>query len=248
MLLISGSLVGFWLDATFLGHYPILRRYMAAEGYELSEKSKFFHSLDSFVYIYTNSAGVRDNIKIEINYSIRCHVLPFVSRPIETLGIFNHTSILSVAPIEIFASKIVALLTRSAARDLYDMSNMVTFGLFSESEAEILRKCTLFYFTIASDEVPEQSNIKRIYSLTAHKIRTDLQPVLRKRERFDLLAAQKRVEGYLTELLTLTANEQQYLDNFRDGEYKPELLFADTDILERIRNHPMVTWKLRPTE
>ena len=230
------------------GITAILRRYMAAEGYELSEKSKFFHSLDSFVYIYANSAGVRDNIKIEINYSIRCHILPFVSRPIETLGIFNQTSILSVAPIEIFASKIVALLTRSAARDLYDMSNMVTFGLFSESEAEILRKCTLFYFTIASDEVPEQSNIKRIYSLTAHKIRTDLQPVLRKRERFDLLAAQKRVEGYLTELLTLTANEQQYLDNFRDGEYKPELLFADTDILERIRNHPMVTWKLRPTE
>jgi predicted nucleotidyltransferase component of viral defense system len=45
----------------------ILGRYMAADGYELSGKSKSFHSLDSFVYTFTNSAGIRDNIKIEIN-------------------------------------------------------------------------------------------------------------------------------------------------------------------------------------
>ena len=94
----------------------ILKRYMTAKNYELSEKSKTYHSLDSFVYTYTNSAGIRDNIKIEINYSLRSHILPFVSKPIETSGIFGSFDVLSVAPIEIFAGKIVALLTRTAAR------------------------------------------------------------------------------------------------------------------------------------
>ena len=222
----------------------LIGRYMAAEQYELSGKSKSYHSLDSFVYTYTNSAGIRDNIKVEINYSLRCHVLPFVSKPIETMDVFVTANVLSVAPIEIFASKIVALLTRTAARDLYDINNMITFGLFDESEAAILRKCVVFYFTIASDEVPEAFGIKRIYSLTNHRIRTDLQPVLRKKERFDLAAAQKRTEEYLTGLLVLDESERQYLDAFRENEYKPELLFDDTNILERIRNHPMALWKL----
>ena len=222
----------------------ILGRYMAAEQYELSGKSRFFHSLDSFVYTYANSAGIRDNIKIEINYSLRCHVLPFILKPIETMGVFNEANVLSVAPIEIFGSKIVALLTRTAARDLYDINNMVTYGLFDESEAAILRKCVLFYFTIASDEVPDSFDINRIYSLTNHRIRTDLLPVLRKKERFDLPSAQKCVETYLNELLVLDEKERQYLDAFRNGEYKPELLFNEADILERIGNHPMALWKM----
>lgn len=33
----------------------ITKRYMAAQGYALSDKSKFYHSLDSFVFTYTNS-------------------------------------------------------------------------------------------------------------------------------------------------------------------------------------------------
>lgn len=222
----------------------VLERYMTAEGYELSNKSKTYHSLDSFVYTYTNSAGIKDNIKVEINYSLRSHVLSFISKPIETTGIFDEIKVLSVAPIEIFASKIVALLTRTAARDLYDIHNMITFGLFDESEAAMLRKCVLFYFTIASDEVPEIFDINRIYSLTNHRIRTDLQPVLRKKERFDLSAAQKRTEEYLTELLVIEKNERQYLDAFRANEYKPKLLFEEPDILERIQNHPMALWKV----
>ena len=222
----------------------ILRRYMAAEQYELSDKSRFFHSLDSFVYTYSNSAGVRDNIKIEINYSLRCHVLPFVSKHIETMDIFEKTNVLSVAPIEIFGSKIVALLTRTAARDLFDINNMVKFGLFDNSESALLRKCVIFYYTIASDEVPESFDINRIYSLTNHRIRTDLQPVLRKKERFDLLSAQKNIESHLTELLAMEDNERQYLEAFRANEYKPEMLFDDVDIVQRIQNHPMALWKM----
>ena len=121
---------------------------------------------------------------------------------------------------------------------------MITFGLFDESEAATLRKCVIFYFTIASDEVPESFDINKIYSLTNYRIRTDLQPVLRKKEYFDLHTAQNRVEQYLTELFILDINERQYLDAFRRNEYKPELLFDESDILERIRNHPMALWKL----
>ena len=53
-----------------------ISKYMTANGYTLSPKSKNYHALDSYVYEYVNCGGVKDNIKIEINYMLRCHVLP----------------------------------------------------------------------------------------------------------------------------------------------------------------------------
>ena len=70
-------------------------------------------------------------------------------------------------------------------------------------------------------------------------------PVLRKKEKFDLPAAQKNVTEYLTNILVLNDKEQEYFDSFKNGKYNPELLFDDVDILERIRNHPMVEWKMQ---
>ena len=85
-----------------------IRLHMGMTGYSLTERSKGYHTLDSDVYQYINSAGVKDNIKVEINYSLRSHILPLTRRPIETLGVFAPTTVLSVDPIEIFASKIAA--------------------------------------------------------------------------------------------------------------------------------------------
>jgi len=223
----------------------VIRRYMSTEDYELNDKSKSAHSLDSFVCSYSNSGGTKDAIKIEINYSLRSHVLEFVNSPIETMGVLNETSVLSVAPIEIFASKAVALLTRTAARDLYDMDNLVKYGLFSDDELSMLRKCILFYLTVTSEKIPEKFDFSQIQSLTFHKIRVDLMPVLRKKEKFDLLSAQKTVTNYLASLIAPSKKEQDYIDSFRNGKYKPELLFDDEGILGRIHNHPMALWKMQ---
>ena len=51
-----------------------LQRYMQEEGYHLSESSRYSHSLDSFLFQYQNAGGNRDNIKVEINYSLRSHI------------------------------------------------------------------------------------------------------------------------------------------------------------------------------
>ena len=56
--------------------------------------------------------------------------------------------------IEIFATKIVALLNRTAVRDLYDISNLQKYGIFDEKEKELLHKCVVFYSAIASEKVP----------------------------------------------------------------------------------------------
>jgi len=221
-----------------------VRRHMAMSGYVLSDKSKRYHTLDSDVYQYMNAGGVKDNIKIESNYSLRSHVLPVTRRPIETLGVFSLVTVLALDPIEIFGSKIAALLSRAAARDLYDVNNMAYFGLYDETQTDILRKCVVFYAAIGGEQAPETFDFSKMDMLTEREIKKRLTPMLRKREPFDLAASRERVRKYLSALLELPDNEKEFLAAFRNGEYRPELIFYG-DALERVRYHPMAAWKMQ---
>ena len=219
--------------------------YMSTQGYAISPRSKAYHSLDSFVFTYTNRGGMNDNIKIEINYSLRAHIFDPSLRKMSIPGIADDTFIRTLPPIELFAAKINALLGRAAARDLYDIHNMVKFGLFDESEFPLLRKCVVFYTAISQDEIPSEYNLKRFNAITSRKIKTDLLPVIQKGEFFDLEHSKAEVAEFLGNLLVLGENEKAFLYEFKEKRYKPELIFDDEDILNRIKDHPMALWKIR---
>lgn len=53
------------------------------------------------------------------------------------------------------------------------------------------------------------------------------------------------VKGFIEKLLLLTDDEKAFLKAFSEKQYKPELLFDDSDILNRIRQHQMVFWKMQ---
>ena len=222
----------------------LLERYMAAEGYVKHAKSKQFHTLDSYVYSYTNVSRNLDNIKVEINYSLRAHALPATVVTARTSEVFVPFSVRTLAPIEIFASKIVALCNRAAARDLYDLSNMIYYDLFDEADLELLRKIAVFYLAIAGDVTAGGFRAERIADITAHKIKTDLMPMIRSTQRFDLKEAHDRVFAFLEEWMALTENEAIFLNHFAKGKYEPSLLLEDSRIAKRIENHPMALWRL----
>lgn len=223
----------------------LLGKYMTAEGYTLSPKSKTPYSLDSFVYDYINAVGMKDNIKIEINYSLRSHVLPTSRMKLQSDIFDGDFEVNTVSPIEIYATKTVALMTRAAARDLYDLNYMVRYGLFDESQMELYRKCVIFYLAVATETPPPSLDFSVINNITPHKIMTDLRPVIRDRETFVLENAKSTVQGFLQDNLHIEEDELVFLRKFRRGCYRPELLFDDTDILERIANHPMAIWKTK---
>lgn len=222
-----------------------ISKYMVANGYVLSLKSKAYHALDSFVYEYVNAGGVRDNLKIEINYMLRCHILPIAKREVKLPWNQDRFTVLSVAPLEIFASKTVALLTRTAPRDLYDMHNMVKYGLFDESEENILRKCAVFYSAIGTERPPEKFELNHIGKVSSQQIKRDLNPVLRKGEKFDLDVVKKEVKDYLATIIIPTEAETNFWRAFAEGDYCPELVFGESQELQNIFRHPMALWKCR---
>lgn len=221
-----------------------IQKYMVAACYQLSAKSKQYHALDSFVYDYVSAGGMKDNLKIEINYMLRAHILPVSRRRVNLPWQKEPITVLSVDPLEIFGAKIVALLSRTAARDLYDIFNLQKYGLFDESEEPLLRKCVVFYSAIAAEKAPECFAFDRIMQLAPQRIKTDLIPVLRRGEHFYLEPAQKRVMEYLKSfLLPENSSEIEFWQSFNNQEYRPDRLFPDGEFLDRIKRHPMALWK-----
>ena len=66
-----------------------LDNYMLKEGYSVSSKSRGSAILASRTYAYINAYGNRDNIKVEINFIDRIHILPIVNRKINYLKRIN---------------------------------------------------------------------------------------------------------------------------------------------------------------
>lgn len=220
----------------------LIKEYMEAEGYHLSKSSRFTHSLDAFYYHYQNSGGNRDMIKIELNYSLRAHILEPVHRKILPEVFDDGMTIHMVAPMEIFAAKGNALISRAAARDLYDWGNLIAGKLF-EDDKDMFRKCFVFYTTISAGTVNRNFNTSAIDSLQFDRIRRDLFPVLSKKDNFMLEERKQQAKEYITELMQLTDKENEYMNGFIAKNYAPELLFEDEAIVKRLKEHPMAIWK-----
>lgn len=123
------------------------------------------------------------------------------------------------------------------------MHNMVRYGLFDEDEQTMLRKCAVYYSAIGSETPPDQFDFFNIGMVSLQKMKTDLNPVLRRGEKFNLDIVKKEVSSYLSEILVPTEDEILFWSEFRKGSYRPELIFGKTEEYDNVKEHPMALWK-----
>jgi len=220
----------------------VLIEYLEREGYKISPKSKEHASLDSLVAGYINNAGNNDNIKIEINYSLRNHILPIVSRKISTGSFGEAGEVRTLNGVELLAAKTAALYNRLAARDFYDIYNVIKYKILSESEYDLYCRCVVFYRSLTSDQNMLDFNPARVDDLKRKTMIHDLYPMLVKGEHFELDTAKQEVKEFLACSIILKSEIREYIDFFYQGIYKPELLFSG-EMLENVRSHPMAIWK-----
>ena len=196
---------------------------------------------------YTNAAGNQDMIKIELNYSLRAHLFEPTTRTFTTDAFGTVSTVVTVHPMEIFSAKANALLSRSAARDLYDFNQMIDRNMFAD-QTNLFRKSIIFYASISQETIDTSFSTDAIERLTFQKIRRDLFPVLKQEERrqtFDLEHRKGNAKKYIHDLMVPTEKELEYMNRFNQKEYRPDLLFDDPFVLHRIDKHPMALWKCK---
>lgn len=221
---------------------------LQSQGYTVGKLGKELHTLDQWTFNYHSVAGNNDHIKIELNYGIRNHILPVTEKEIK-LNIVSDPGIQipTLHPCELFATKINALIERSAVRDLYDVYSLSKSNMLSSpEEREMLKKGIVFYQTIGVEGTPKKGiDLSKITEVSPSKIKSQLMPLLPSGQKFfPIDAAKESTIQFLTSVLTLSPKEQEYMESFSKGIYKPELLFSDKDIISRVDNHPMAIWKI----
>lgn len=224
----------------------LIRNYMKNEGYHLSGRSKFVHTLDSYVYSYQTTFGSNDVLKIEINYSDRVHILKTeVRNSTDILGETASTNVL--ASEELIGSKINALLTRTTPRDVYDVYNL--FYTKNIKDENLIKKIAIFYICLGSEIPINFDNIlnnalNKIQNLSYQRIKETLIPVLHKGIKFNITDVTSFVSKKIKEMFILDLNDIEFINNINDKKFVPNTLFENYQI-EDISNHPMGLWKTK---
>lgn len=228
--------------------HNLIVNYLNTNDYKINlEKSKNVYALDSIVVEYVDIKGNIDNIKIEINYMNRVHILETKKIKVST-DVFKdkHLIIHCIHPIEIYAAKLCALLNRTTARDLYDVYTLSKYDLFDNDEKKLLRQCFMLEYIAVNDYKLKDMKIDNIEKLKRQDIKTKLLPTLKDRnpKKSNVDEMKKAVREYLKDIIVIDDNIKEFYDKFKKGIYEPQLLFEDKEIIERIKEHPMIIWKL----
>ncbi len=221
-----------------------LLRLFDQQGYVLDDE-RAYHSEHSFVIAYNNSAGNRDRIKFEINFSERLPALDLrvfeLQHPFEALG---DVSVLSYRPEELFASKTRALVTRATPRDLFDVS-LIASGAASYDE-EIYRKLLIFYLCMTPEDV-RMVRTDRILKVDERDVKRFLLPLLSKGgDRPRLEEMKEMARTHLDGMLDFTPEELRFLDAFyEEGRFDQGALFDDIPVAPNLGEHPVIVWRLK---
>lgn len=222
-----------------------LNRLLASQGYQIRRQPDE-HAGGKWIGRYASALGGGATLEIDVSYMARQPLFGAARMDSVPLAEMRASNVLVLDLHEIVAGKLVALIDRHAARDLFDARRILSIdGLdWSQIKAAVLAigACgrrdwrTMSVDAIKGD--PRELRQKLAICLP--------------RDRF---AGKEDVDAWIEEtvalcrerfafLFNLTANEREFLDSVLDrGEIKPDLLDVAPEIRARIGAMPMLAWK-----
>lgn len=217
----------------------ILTKIFNMEGYRIEKSAPY--ALLQYNLKYANAAGNPDRIKIEINFMERIPVFGIADKKIGILDIPEFRA-KTYRLEELFATKLRALLTRAAARDLFDVYMLLKSGL--EFDERLLKKCFIFYFCLADDFRKLDANSTG--EINPLEIKKFLLPLMEKGMRIDLGEVSGRVKEFLQKMLALNESERKFIGLFYEHKKAElDLLFEGADYNPSLKFHPMLEWRLK---
>lgn len=195
---------------------------------------------------YTGVSGRSGTLEIDVNFLLRTPLWPTASANSRRIGAFGVTAVPLLDIHELAAGKLAALFGRAASRDLFDVRELLAGTTFDPARLRLgfvaygginrrdWRLVTLDDVQVAPREVDQQ---------LVPLLRADVAP-----PRKDLAAWSDRLVAECRDLLgavlPLRAEEIEFLDRLNDrGDIVPELLTADVEMQQLLRDHPGLRWK-----
>ena len=224
-----------------------LNRLLTAQGYSVRRQPEE-HAGGKWLSRYASALGGNATLELDVNYMARQPLFGAVRMESRPLGEFRANSVLVLDLHEVVAGKVVALIDRHAARDLFDARRILSIkGLdwrWIKAAVLAIGACSrLDWRTISAGAIEGD----------ARELRQKLTICL-PRSRFSGMG---EIEAWIEEtvalcrerlsfLFDLSEKEREFLDGILDrGEVDADLLDVDPEIRSRIAAMPMLAWKTR---
>ncbi len=224
-----------------------LNRLLTSQGYSIRHRPDE-HAGGKWLARYASALGGNATLEIDINYMARQPLFGMARMESLLLGGMRAKDVLVLDLHEIVAGKLVALIDRHAARDLFDARRILSIdGLdWDRIKAAVLAMG-------ASGRRDWRTRSINSIEGDPREFRQKLAICLPR----DRLAARGEVDAWIEEtvalcrerftfLFDLTVNERAFLDGVLDrGEIDADLLDIAPEIGVRIEAMPMLAWKTR---
>jgi len=208
------------------------------------------HAGGKMTLIYPSILGHEGKLEVDLNYMYRnpifgiqkrnSHNWPYKVEDIPILDVH-----------ELTAGKLHALFTRNAARDLFDIHQLLSTCDFDKQKLKIA-----FVVYIAMSKTHwKDFNLNNV-NFDVRDIKNKLVPVIKKNA--IVAGSEKELRVWAVSLLDevkdkldasifpFTSNEQKFLHEIQEhGKIYPELICSEDATIKTIKSHPNLMWRIR---
>jgi predicted nucleotidyltransferase component of viral defense system len=219
--------------------------------YELSRRRGYQpqQSADSFagrkIFLSFRSVmGHDDRIEVDLNYIFRIPLVEGEMRELWQPGELDRVRVYVVGQQELLAGKLIALLERGAARDVWVVANL-SIGAMEIVASRPFRGLFIALSAILDHPLPTYTKARLNSILTDRALSEHLAPMLASREPLRPADLIDRAWAVMEHFLPLDPSEEQYVAGILRGELLPELIFSPgSGDADRISGHPAILWKI----
>jgi len=203
------------------------------------------HAGGKWMLRYENVAGHGGNLEVDVNFMFRVPLWPVKTLDSHEVGSYRAKDIQVLDIHELAAGKLVTLLARQQARELFDAHQLLHFYPLDRQR---LRLAFTVYGAMNRKDWRTISTLD--VDFEAEDLARQLLPLLRepspgKETPVEYCARLLKESRHALEaVLPLTDAEMEFLNRFLDkGKIDPSLLSSDVELQERIQKHPLLEWK-----
>jgi predicted nucleotidyltransferase component of viral defense system len=203
------------------------------------------HAGGKWLLGYSSALGATANLQVDVNYLYRAALWPTNRYDSYKVGSYQAKNILVLDTYELAAGKLKALLSRTAARDLFDAMSLIQLRNIDRNK---LRLALIIYGAMN----PRDWSTVNLNSITfdVKEMKEKLLPVLRTNQ-IDVKQISdwgnqlvNQVHEFLTPFFPLRPNEVEFITTLRTkGQIEPTLLTSDSHLASIIKIHPALLWR-----
>lgn len=214
------------------------------KGYRVQQSRDAFAGRKIYL-VYRSVLGPEERIELDLNFLFRVPIAGTEQGELWQPGELDRPEVLTVSLQEIVTGKMLAMLDRGAARDVWDLANLPA----SANDVMGLPSFRAWFIALAAilDHPLPTYTLSRLEGrVTERAVLEQLVPMLTvdTKPRTDDLV--KQAWAVLSEFMTLRPNEAAYIASIEHGELRPKLLFPDDpETAQRIAGHPAIQWKMK---